>query len=120
MDENIDEFSKKLTEQIERNNLAIAEAKKAIDKMRDLFKSLGADLDSGRNVFLESPLLSEEGRRQAKDVIASMEKEMDAKHAEYMKSRVKVTGDSDCGPESDGAGSNKKTAGKKFVKKMRL
>ncbi|MDR2667791.1 MAG: hypothetical protein LBB38_02000 [Puniceicoccales bacterium] len=124
MDGDSDEFSRKLQEQIKRNNLVIAEAKKAIDKMRDLFKSLGADLDSGRNIFLESPFLSEESRRQAKEAIAKMEEEMAARHAEYKKSIMKIPGDSDLpnddGTSSGGDGNGNSLARRRAFKKMRL
>jgi hypothetical protein len=79
----MDEFSKKIEEQIAKNNAIIAEAKKTMEQMKAFFKSLGADLDSGRNVFLESKDLTAEGRKQAEEIIQKFEKDFEEKYEEY-------------------------------------
>ncbi|MDR0340477.1 MAG: hypothetical protein LBH53_02880 [Puniceicoccales bacterium] len=87
-----DEFSKKIQEQIEENNRLIGKARRTMDEMRAFFRAFGADLDDGRNIFLESPLLSEESRRQANETIRKMEEEMKAQYQEYRKASLKLPG----------------------------
>jgi hypothetical protein len=79
----MDEFTKKIEEQIAKNNDIIAEAKQTMEKMREFFKSMGADLDSGRNIFLESKELTDEGRKQAEEIIRKFEREFEEKYDEY-------------------------------------
>ncbi|MDR1435807.1 MAG: hypothetical protein LBI39_01195 [Puniceicoccales bacterium] len=97
----MDEFADRLKKQIEENKLLIAETKQAMDKMRNFFKGLGADLDSGRNIFLESPLLSEEDRRQTMEAIGRMEEEMAKKHGDHLKSSMRVPADRKSDEEAD-------------------
>jgi hypothetical protein len=91
-EETVSEFSQRMKKQIEKNNRLIGEARQTVDEMRAFFRSLGADLDSGRNIFLESPLLSKESRRQAEETIKKMEEEMKAQYQEYKKSSLDLPG----------------------------
>lgn len=77
-----DEFIAKVTRQIDENKRLIAEAKQTIEKMRSFFRELGADLDSGRNIFLESENLSPEGRREAERIIGKMNREFQQRRRE--------------------------------------
>ncbi|MDR3117778.1 MAG: hypothetical protein LBT98_04430 [Puniceicoccales bacterium] len=74
---------KSIAAQIEKNNKLIAEAKETIERMRTLFRSLGADLDSGDNIFLNSKELSPEGRKQAEGIIAKLEQEYEERYQQY-------------------------------------
>jgi hypothetical protein len=89
----MDDYSKKILEQIEKNNALIAEAKQTIEQMRAFFKSLGADLDSGRNIFLESKSLSDEGRKQAQEIIAKLEREFEERYQKYRDSVMTLPGE---------------------------
>lgn len=77
-----DEFIQKMNRQIEENKKLIADAKETIEKMRKFFRDLGADLDSGRNIFLESENLSPEGRREAEKIIAKIKQEYQQRRRE--------------------------------------
>jgi hypothetical protein len=122
-----DEFTRKLREQIKKNNESIAEAKRTMERMRTFFRSLGADLDSGHNIFLDSPLIDEEDRRQTKAIIEKMEEELEAQYQEYKKSTMEIPGvncpetlraaDKTMGPGECGMIKEEK---RKCVKKMRL
>ncbi|MDR3316570.1 MAG: hypothetical protein LBS68_00620 [Puniceicoccales bacterium] len=89
-----DKFIEKIEEQIEKNNALISEAKRTIDEMQAFFRSLGADLNSGHNIFLESKDLTKEGRRQAADIIAKFEREYEERYQQYRDSSMNLPGDS--------------------------
>ncbi|MDR1438242.1 MAG: hypothetical protein LBI69_04270 [Puniceicoccales bacterium] len=69
---NNDETKKKMKEQLAQSEKVIAQAKGMIEKMREFFKPFGADLDSEENIFLNSPHISPEGRKQAMEAIEKM------------------------------------------------
>ncbi|MDR2341235.1 MAG: hypothetical protein LBD72_02825 [Puniceicoccales bacterium] len=125
----MDSFSEQTRRQIEKNEQLIAEAKATIQKMRDFWGSLGADLDSGENIFLNSPHLTPESRQQAVEAISKMEKEYESRYRHYRATRVQVAGEADL-PETFRAvmsskpvaqGSEKvSSTAKKRVKKMRI
>jgi ribosome recycling factor len=70
-----DDVLKKTNEIIAESEKVVREAKESIEKMRKFFWSLGADLDAGENIFLNSPHLTEEGRRQVAQTIEKIENE---------------------------------------------
>jgi hypothetical protein len=86
----MDDLSRKIEKQIEESNKLIAEAKALVKQMRDVFKSVGADLDSGRNIFLER--LSPEGRREAEGIIGKFDREFEDKYREYRNSLMPFQG----------------------------
>ncbi|MDR2677487.1 MAG: hypothetical protein LBB26_02900 [Puniceicoccales bacterium] len=89
----MDTFSEQIKKQVEKNEQLIAEAKETIQKMRDFWKSLGADLDSGENIFLNSPHITPEGRRQVMEVISKMEKQYEARYQQYRAANPRLTVD---------------------------
>jgi hypothetical protein len=121
-------YLEEVGERIEKNKALIAEARQTIDQMRALFKSIGADLDSGRNIFLESPTLTPEDREQTRAIIAKMEDEYEARYQEYLNS-VRDLPNEDR-PQSLKAAleedqwryrnAEKKPTSRRFVKKMHL
>ncbi|MDR0679054.1 MAG: hypothetical protein LBF24_02280 [Puniceicoccales bacterium] len=123
-----DEFSEKIKKQIEENNRLIGKAKRTMDEMRAFFRAFGADLDSGHNIFLDSPLLSEESRRQAKETVQKMEEEMKARYQKYREESLKFPGrEEPANPfqEKDGRRRGLASRGKigeerKSVRKIRL
>ncbi|MDR1456829.1 MAG: hypothetical protein LBI34_02110 [Puniceicoccales bacterium] len=123
-------FSEQVKKQIEKNERIIAEAKETIQKMRDFWKSLGADLDSGENIFLNSPHITPEGKRQALEAISKMEKEYETRYQRYRVMNPMVVNEANL-PETfnevmqeDRKGhnsiKNSQVNGKKRVKKVRM
>jgi hypothetical protein len=125
----MDSFSEQTRKQIEKNEQLIAEAKETIQKMRDFWKSLGADLDSGENIFLNSPHITPEGRRQTMEVISKMEKEYEARYQQYRAANPRLPGEAplpatlkEAGNEDQASrgGARAATAAKKRVKKFHM
>lgn len=77
------EYTKKIERQIQNNRALIEEARQTIEKMRALFKSVGADIDANDNIFLKSSHLSAEGRHQAEEIIRNLETEMADREKDY-------------------------------------
>lgn len=90
----MNDFSKKIEASIAKNKAIIAEAKETIAKMKAFFKSQGADLDSGRNIFLESKQLSPESRKHAEEMIRKVEQELAARHQAYEDKKMALPEDS--------------------------
>lgn len=74
------EYARQIDEQVKKNRQLIQDTKDLIEQMRQLFKSLGADLDSGRNIFLESPYLTPEMRKETTKCIREIEKGLKANY----------------------------------------
>ncbi|MDR0727512.1 MAG: hypothetical protein LBF26_01280 [Puniceicoccales bacterium] len=126
----MDTFSEQIKKQIEKNEQLIAEAKETMQKMRDFWKSLGADLDSGENIFLNSPHLTPESKRQALEAISKMEREYEARYQQYRASNPRMAVDvrlpetfkdvMDEGAAGHCSAKNSTSIGKKRIKKVRM
>jgi hypothetical protein len=125
----MDEFSEQIKKRIKKNEQLIAEAKETIQKMRDFWKSLGADLDSGENIFLNSPHITPEGRRQAMEAISKMEKEYETRYQRYRATTPRLPTEAPLpetfrevmqGDRIGGAAKGMPAAAKRRVKKFRM
>lgn len=80
----MDNLGEEIEARIKKNGELIAEARQTIEKMRALFRSMGADLDSGDNVFLRSKELSPEGRKQVEEIVAKLDAEYEERYQQYL------------------------------------